>query len=195
MKILGFVSLCVCGLFLSACVDIKIASEIPKLEYFSLQNIESDSVCKFKTNKIGLLDVIASTPFDNSAIYIFDKQSLQINELSGKRWISPPKEMFKTILISKLQKHCFDVASAPFGTQKLDKILKTTLLSLQIINDNGNYKAEISVFYEIFDVKNYRSKSGTIIQTQTLDSLHSANIARAFAHVSNETFNILAKKI
>lgn len=207
MRVLIFIAfgtLLMCG-----CVDVKIASEMPKVEYYSLQNPRSspqssvsqkgrDSKARLKSpcqvvkaSRLGVLDMVASAPFDSSAIYTLHKESLQMRALSSMQWINSPKDMLKIALLNELQNHCFNVASTPFGTQKLDKILKTTLLSLQVVDEGGSYRAEVSIFYELLDNAHYRAKSGTITRFENLESLSGSEVARGFAKARDEVFTAL----
>lgn len=208
MKLLMFIAL---GVLMCGCVDVKIASEMPRVEYYSLQNPSSslqssvaqaktgqDSKARFKSPcqaaksmRLGVLDMAASTPFDSSAIYTLHKESLQMRALSSMQWINSPKEMLKIALLNELQNHCFNVASTPFGTQKLDKILKTTLLSLQVVDEGGSLRAEVSIFYELLDSAHYRAKSGTITRFENLESLSGSEVARGFAKARDEVFTAL----
>ena len=85
--------------------------------------------------------------------------------------------MLKNTLILKAQEQCFEVSIPPFGTQKLDKTLKISLLVLQIVQTNGTYKAQIQIFYEI------------------LESLTDSSLALGFVKASDEVFTQLLKKL
>ena len=103
--------------------------------------------------------------------------------------------MLKNTLILKAQEQCFEVSIPPFGTQKLDKTLKISLLVLQIVQTNGTYKAQIQIFYEIFSLKNHQSKSGTLESSISLESLTDSSLALGFVKASDEVFTQLLKKL
>ena len=215
--IIGFGAL---ALALSSCVDVKIAATLPQNQYFSLQKLDTQSksvACKAYRGKIGLLDIQANAPYDSSAMILFNAQSLQISELSGKKWINSPKEMLKTNLLQAFNQSCYQSTIAPFGTQKLDKIVKITLLSLQVVENTGGQNlegqntdsqpltAQISIFYEVFSAQNYaQSKSGIITKELALsdssgdsrgDTEGAKNLAQSFAHLSDELIKELLKRL
>ena len=193
--------LCLCIFMFGGCVDIKIASEMQKIEYFTLHTPDTqkqgEQACKVLNSKnIGLLDIYASTPFDSNSLILFDSKTLQVSEIKEKKWINSPKEMLKFKLLSKLQNKCFQVSIQPFGTQKFDKILKISLLSLQVLNEKGTYSAQISVFYEVMDMKTYiHNKSATLTSKVPLDSISDQNIALGFARASDEVLDKVLKAL
>lgn len=174
----------------SACVDVKIASVIPEVKYLSLHIPESSNTlnCK-KMQKIGLLDIYALPPFDSNSLILYDLSTLEVSEIKDKKWINSPKDMLKLSLIQKLQSQCYQVSIQPFGTQKLDKILKISLLSLQVLEDKGSYYAQMSVFYEIFEDGYRQSKSGTITHKVALQSLQDENFALSFVKLNNQVLD------
>ena len=190
-----WIILSACMLFLNACVDVKIVSSIDKITYFNLynpQSFENAKTCK-KISKLAMFDIYANAPYDNSNIYIFNMQTLQVDTLFAKKWISSPKDMLKMALLLKAQEQCFELSTPPFGTQKIHKALKLSLLSLQILNDKGSYKAQVSVFYEIMDRKTHQNKSGMIESLVPLDSINDEYIALGFAKASDEILKQLLK--
>lgn len=195
MKPIQWATLCVCAWILTACVDVKIASDIDKVSYFNLQNTtQTKATCK-TYKKLTLLDMHTIAPYDSTNIYLLDSKNLQISTLETKKWISSPKNMLKNTLILKAQEQCFEVSIPPFGTQKLDKTLKISLLALQIVQDNGTYKAQIRIFYEIFSLKNHQSKSGILESGIPLESLTDFSLALGFVKASDEVFTQLLKKL
>lgn len=190
--------LCLCVLIWGGCVDIKIASEMQKIEYFTLHIPDTQKqACKALNPKtIGLLDIYAPAPFDSHSLIVFDSATLRVSEIQGKKWINSPKEMLKFKLLSKLQNKCFQVSLQPFGTQKFDKILKVSLLSLQVLDEKGVYSAQMSVFYEVLNIRSYaQSKSGTLTSKVPLDSISEQNIALGFARVSDEVLDKVLKAL
>lgn len=169
----------------------KIATTIPEVKYLSLQIPESTEhslACK-KYQKIGLLDVYAMAPFDSNALILSNLATLEVSELKDKKWINSPKDMLKLSLIQKLQNQCYQVSIQPFGTQKLDKLLKVSLFALQILEDNGTYKAQMSVFYEVLENGYKQSKSGTITRKVDLKSLQEEGFALTFARLNHEVLD------
>ncbi|MCX2717685.1 hypothetical protein OQH61_08050 [Helicobacter sp. MIT 21-1697] len=190
--------LCLCGFIFGGCVDIKIASEMEKTEYFTLytSNTQKQECKVLKPKTIGLLDVYAPSPFDSNSLILFDNATLQVSEIKGKKWINSPKEMLKTKLLSKLQNKCFQISIEPFGTQKFDKILKVSLLSLQVLDEKGTYSAQMSVFYEVLNMRSYtQSKSGTLTSKVPLDSISKQNMALGFAKASDEVLDKMLKAL
>lgn len=186
-------------LTLSSCVDVKIASQIPKVTYFSLQKLQTqanDTKCKANKGKIGLLQVNANAPFNDTAIILHNAQTLQISELEHKKWVDSPNKMLESNLLQALEQNCFQVAISPFGTQKLNKILKLSLLSLQVVEDGGKYKAQISVFYEVLNASSAQStKSGIITQEVALQSLEDESFAKNFVKANELVIDKLLKQL
>ncbi|WP_295737283.1 hypothetical protein [uncultured Helicobacter sp.] len=186
-------------LTLSSCVDVKIASQIPKVTYFSLQKLQTqanDTKCKANKGKIGLLQVNANAPFNDTAIILHNAQTLQISELEHKKWVDSPNKMLESNLLQALEQNCFQVAISPFGTQKLNKILKLSLLGLQVIEDGGKYKAQMSVFYEVLNTSTTQSsKSGIITQEVALQSLEDESFAKNFVKINELVIDKLLKQL
>lgn len=191
-------------LTLSSCVDVKIASQIPKVTYFSLQKLQSqasDVRCqtnkgKISKGKIGLLQVNANAPFNDTAIILHNAQTLQISELEHKKWVNSPNKMLESNLLQALEQNCFQVAISPFGTQKLNKILKLSLLGLQVVEDGGKYKAQMSVFYEVLNASSAQSsKSGIITQEVALQSLEDESFAKNFVKANELVIDKLLKQL
>ena len=192
---LGFVAI----FALSGCVDVKIASQIPKVTYLSLQKLQTqanDAKCKANKDKIGLLQVNANAPFNDTAIILHNAQTLQISELEHKKWVDSPNKMLESNLLQALEQNCFQVAISPFGTQKLNKILKLSLLGLQVVEDSGKYKAQMSVFYEVLNTSTTQSsKSGIITQEVALQSLEDENFAKNFVKINELVIDKLLKQL
>ena len=186
-------------LTLSSCVDVKIASQIPKVTYFSLQKLQTqanDAKCKANKGKIGLLQVNANAPFNDTAIILHNAQTLQISELQHKKWVDSPNKMLESNLLQALEQNCFQVAISPFGTQKLNKILKLSLLGLQVVEDGGKYKAQMSVFYEVLNTSTTQSsKSGIITQEVALQSLEDESFAKNFVKINELVIDKLLKQL
>lgn len=186
-------------LTLSSCVDVKIASQIPKVTYFSLQKLQTqanDTKCKANKGKIGLLQVNANAPFNDTAIILHNAQTLQISELEHKKWVDSPNKMLESNLLQALEQNCFQVAISPFGTQKLNKILKLSLLGLQVVEESGKYKAQMSVFYEVLNTSTTQSsKSGIITQEVALQSLEDESFAKNFVKANELVIDKLLKQL
>lgn len=191
-------------LTLSSCVDVKIASQIPKVTYFSLQKLQSqasDVRCqtnkgKISKGKIGLLQVNANAPFNDTAIILHNAQTLQISELEHKKWVNSPNKMLESNLLQALEQNCFQVAISPLGTQKLNKILKLSLLGLQVVEESGKYKAQMSVFYEVLNTSTTQSsKSGIITQEVALQSLEDESFAKNFVKANELVIDKLLKQL
>ena len=186
-------------LTLSSCVDVKIASQIPKVTYFSLQKLQTQAngtKCKANKGKIGLLQVNANAPFNDTAIILHNAQTLQISEVEHKKWVDSPNKMLESNLLQALEQNCFQVAISPFGTQKLNKILKLSLLGLQVVEDGGKYKAQMSVFYEVLNTSTTQSsKSGIITQEVALQSLEDESFAKNFVKANELVIDKLLKQL
>lgn len=197
---LGIVAIFIFG----GCVDVKIASQIPNVTYLSLQKLQSqasDVRCqtnkgKISKGKIGLLQVNANAPFNDTAIILHNAQTLQISELEHKKWVNSPNKMLESNLLQALEQNCFQVAISPFGTQKLNKILKLSLLGLQVVEDGGKYKAQMSVFYEVLNASSAQSsKSGIITQEVALQSLEDESFAKNFVKANELVIDKLLKQL
>ena len=92
----------------------------------------NDAKCKANKDKIGLLQVNANAPFNDTAIILHTthKHCKYMNNI--KKWVNYPNKMLESNLLQALEQNCFQVAISPFGTQKLNKILKLSLLGLQV---------------------------------------------------------------
>ena len=172
------------ALFLSACMDIKLTSELPAISYITLQSPKPKPKSCQARQKIGVLDISARYN-DEMNITILDTQSLEVSKVEGKQWITPPKTMLQTMLLQKLENACFHTSIQPLGTQKLDKIIKISLLSLQVLREGSTQSAQIQILYEIQGLRNYKSvKSGILSAKTPLDSMQ--NLGKAFSISSDE---------
>lgn len=184
---------CVCAWILAGCVDVKIASSVDRVSYLSLQPFaQSQNSCK-QNKKVALLDIRSNAPYENTNIYMFDAKYSQMHTLSSKKWIAPPQDLLKTALLLKAQSQCLELSFPPLGTQSFDMMFKLSLLSFHIVEENGAYKAQVSVFYELISLKNHKSKSASIVSSIALESLNEAQIASSFTKASDEVLTRLLK--
>nr|QGT50301.1 hypothetical protein Helico6505_1330 [uncultured Helicobacter sp.] len=200
MKKIFFAVMIIAGISWTGCVNVKIASEIPSISYFDIQDYETSKNTKKCQNqktskKIGVLDVNVASVFNSTDVIVINNETLKIESLENKKWVSTPKEMFKTKILYALKNQCYEASLQPFGTQKLDKILKITLTSFAIIKKTEGYFAQVGLFYEIQNAYNYSlSKNDTIIVQKPVQ-FDGDFFALDFRDLSDEAVNLMIKSI
>ncbi|WP_334087628.1 hypothetical protein [Helicobacter typhlonius] len=177
-----WIFLCLCAWIMLGCVDVKIASNIDNISYLHLQPQIQSYSCKIP-KKLALLDIRAMPPYYSNNIYILNSKHIDV--LKAQKWIALPQDMLQRAFVFKAKEQCFEVSMPPLGTQRLQTLLKLSLLSLQIVEENNTYKAQISVFYELIST-NLKSKSGVIQSSKTIESLSDSHITQGFALASDE---------
>lgn len=174
------------ALIFNACVDVKIAQKIQETQYFSLKTSKQiEKNCNNdKKLTIALFDIQARAPYDSKNIILFNANSLQIQYMRRYLWVSEPALMINDKAFIALQNACYNVATAPFGAQKFDFMLKLKLHSMQI-EQNAENLAEVSIAYEILNMKDYTQKKSGIIHKSTEISAKN-DFALAFSRLVDE---------
>lgn len=200
MKKIFFMIVIVTGISWTGCVNVKIASEIPSISYFDIQNYEmSKNVKKCQSQKtaknIGVLDINVTPIFNSTDVIVINNETLKIESLGNKKWVSIPKEMFKTKILYALKNQCYEVSLQPFGTQKLDKLLKITLTSFAVIKKAEGYFAQVGLFYEVQNTYNYSLFKNETIVVQKPIRFDGDLFALDFRDLSDEAVNMMIKSI
>lgn len=200
MKKIFFMIMIAMGISWTGCVNVKIASEIPSISYFDIQNYEvSKNIKKCQNQKtaknIGVLDINVAPLFNSTDVIVINNETLKVESLENKKWVSTPKEMFKTKILYVLKNQCYEVSLQPFGTQKLDKILKITLTSFAIIKKAEGYFAQVGLFYEVQNTYNYSLSKNETIVVQKPIQFNGDSFALDFQALSDEVVNMMIKSI
>lgn len=183
------------ALIFNACVDVKIAQKIQETQYFSLKTSKQiEKNCNNdKKLTIALFDIQARAPYDSKNIILFNANSLQIQYMRRYLWVSEPALMINDKAFIALQNACYNVATAPFGAQKFDFMLKLKLHSMQI-EQNAENLAEVSIAYEILNMKDYTQKKSGIIHKSTEISAKN-DFALAFSRLVDEVLLEIISKL
>ncbi|PAF43357.1 hypothetical protein [Helicobacter sp. 11S03491-1] len=136
------------ALILGGCVNLKIKSELPKIDLYSL-NTHSLVSSKCQGYKdIALIGIESSTLYDTKDILIHSDDG-KIQSMEGKKWVDFPKNMLKDLLAQEASKQCILISLPPFGTSLPQKMLKLMILSFGIFTDKQP-QAQLGLGYEIF---------------------------------------------
>lgn len=170
----------------SGCLDIKISSETPKIEYFSINNYESKSIKKCNNIKnVGLLNIDSLEPFDSVDIMLFEAQSMQMQALQDKKWITTPQNMLTQFLLESSKNTCINLVQMPFGSVNITNALKIKINSLLIIKNKNNLNANLSLSYEVLDLSTHRIiKSANLNRSKEINNLE--DFAKSFLELYSE---------
>lgn len=121
---LGFVA--VMGAFFSACVDINLKSELPKVDYYTLDNIAIEA------KNCGAHDIVAlesiEIPQSLAGRNLTYKEGNRVHKVERINLNDSLKANIESILIKSLANHCIRVITPPFSGMKIERYLRIKML-------------------------------------------------------------------
>lgn len=152
-------------LIFSGCFDLK--TPLPEVSYYDLDfDLKSQAKCQ-SSFYIGIAEIRALAIYETTDI-VFKEMDGKIIKVPKMAWVDSPKNLFKKFLIKQFDANCIKTSLPPFGGVKNDYLLKMELLNFEVIQDKaGNEFAQVGVFYEISDLRDFKVlKSGVIIKKE-----------------------------
>lgn len=137
--ILGFWA--VMGAFFSACVDINLKSEMPNLDYYKLDNIDTNAESCGAYTMLGLqkLDIPRAMAGKNilylNGNVIRNVKGISLNENLG--------DELESMIIKNFANHCIKAITPPFSGIKVEQFLRVKLIDFMAIEDYNNADLEI----------------------------------------------------
>lgn len=132
-SIMAILSACVA---FSACVDINLKSELPKIEYYELDNINANATHCEAFNLIALeaIDIPQSFAGKN----IFYKNGNRIMKVDGINLNENLKNSIESMLIKSFSNHCLKIITPPFSGIKLEQYLRIKMLTFNAIKGDSS---------------------------------------------------------
>ncbi|MGX2982843.1 hypothetical protein [Helicobacter sp. 23-1045] len=126
MRKIAMIFVALCGAIMSACVDINLKSELPKVEYYELDNV------RVEVPKCGAWEIIAlegiEIPQSLAGKNILRKNGDLVRSVDGVRLNEGIKSSFESMLIKTFAKHCLKIITPPFSGIKVEKFLRIKVL-------------------------------------------------------------------
>lgn len=114
------------GAFFSACVDINLKSELPKVDYYALDNIALSRV------NCGTSDIVAieaiEIPARLAGKNIFYSDKNRISKVEGINLNDSLKGSLESMLIKSLANHCIKAITPPFSGIKIERFLRVKVI-------------------------------------------------------------------
>lgn len=188
----------------SGCVDINLKSELPKVDYYELDNLNADST------QCGAFSIIAlesiDIPQSLSSKNILYKDGNRIGKIEGINLSENLKSSVESMLIKSLSKHCIKVITPPFSGIKMEQFLRIKILAFNAIkgvsnnssgddsSDSKNDIAKVSLMF-ILHQNGTILQSGIITQDSAIDNFNAEYIFNALQDSTNKAINKLINKI
>lgn len=122
--ILGFWA--VMGAFFSACVDINLKSELPKVDYYTLDNIAIEA------KNCGAHDIVAlesiEIPQHLAGRNLTYKKGNRVHKIERINLNDSLKANIESMLIKSLANHCIRAITPPFSGMKIERYLRIKML-------------------------------------------------------------------
>lgn len=181
------------AVFFNACININLKSELPNINYYKLDTLESESKICGAYDLIGLVDIEVPSKYQNAKITY--SQNGKVSELEGVNFTNDIGSELETILIKEFYKHCLKIINPPFSGIKMESYLKIRLLDFEIQKDT--MEAVISFSYQITS-KGQIHQAGIVAKREKLDSFDEETIIKTMQDISissmKELANILIPK-
>ena len=198
MKRLIFISAgFVAGLF-SACVDINLKSELPKVDYYELDNIEADAP-KCEAYTLIALESI-EIPQSFAGRNILYKEGNRIRNAEGVRLNDNLKSSLESMLIKNFANHCIKAITPPFSGIKLEQFLRIKLLNFNANRavssgeSNADSNAVVSFAYQIYQNGSIL-QSGIITKHSKIERFNGEAIFNALQDSTKKAIKELTDKI
>lgn len=124
LRILGFVA--IVGAIFSACVDINLKSELPKVDYYTLDNIALEAKNCGAHDIVGLESI--EIPQSLAGRNLTYKDGNRVHKIKRINLNDSLKANIETMLIKNLANHCIRVITPPFSGIKIERYLRVKML-------------------------------------------------------------------
>ncbi len=153
------------AILFSACVDINLKSELPKIDYYKLDVINVEPRTCEAYELIALAGIEIPEEYKNNKIlYIEHNKANYFNQAS---FISSIKQSLESAIIKESHKHCLKIILPPFSGLNIESFLSLRLLDFYVIKDEN--KAILNMLYQLSSKGNIK-QSGIISTSKDLSS-------------------------
>lgn len=180
------------AIFFSACIDINLKSELPKNNYYKLDNIEAKNNNCEAYNLVALVGIDLPKEYQNSRILY--KENNKIKYFENTIFIRNTSQSLESMLIKNFDKQCIKIILPPFSGINLESFLSIKILDFDIIKDETQSNAVINLFYQITQ-QGQVWQSGIISQSENLQNFNEKESIKALQEISLKAINELANKI
>lgn len=198
MKRLIFISAGFVAWLFSACVDINLKSELPKVDYYELDNIEADAPNCEAYTIIALENI--EIPQSFAGRNIFYKEGNRIRSVEGVRLNDNLKSNLESMIIKNFANHCIKAITPPFSGIKLEQFLRIKLLNFNANRadssgkSNADSNAVVSFAYQIYQNGSIL-QSGIITKHSKIESFNGEAIFNALQDSTKKAIKELTDKI
>lgn len=216
LGILGFVA--VVGAFFSACVDINLKSELPKVDYYALDNINIEAKNCGAHDIVGLESI--EIPQSLAGRNLTYKDGNRVHKVERINLNDSLKPNIETMLIKSLANHCIRAITPPFSGIKIERFLRVKILdfgaekgvksgeSAQNLGRDSAKKfdsthdtqnlaqnvAKIS-FAFVLHQNGVILQSGIITKTSSIENFNDEGIFSALQNATNKAIKTLTNKM
>lgn len=199
LGILGF--LVAMGAIFSACVDINLKSELPKVDYYTLDNISANAPHCGAYQLVALESI--ELPQSIAGKNILYKDGAQVRSVEGVRLNDSLKSNLESMLIKTFAKSCIKTITPPFSGIKVENFLRIKVLDFNAIKsaesslDSANGAegdAVISLSYQIYQ-NGVILQSDIIAESSKIDSFKGEVIFKALQDSANKAIKTLTNKM
>ena len=209
LGILGFVA--VMGAFFSACVDINLKSELPKVDYYTLDNIAIEA------KNCGAHDIVAlesiEIPQSLAGRNLTYKEGNRVHKIERINLNDSLKANIESMLIKSLANHCIRAITPPFSGMKIERYVRVKMLDFgaekgvestrDLVESNGDSSnftkkaqnlARIS-FAFVLHQNGVILQSGIITKTSSIEKFNDEGIFSALQNATNKAIKTLTNKM
>lgn len=198
----------------SGCVDINLKSELPKVDYYELDNLNANSTQCGAFSMVALESI--DIPQSLSSKNILYKDGNRIGKIEGINLSENLKSSIESMLIKSFSKHCIKVITPPFSGIKMEQFLRIKILAFNAVksvsnnssgdnsnkNDfsvgnSGDSKSDIAKVSLMFILHQNGTilQSGIITQDSAIDNFNAEHIFNALQDSTNKAINELINNI
>lgn len=205
LGILGFVAV---GAFFSACVDINLKSELPKVDYYTLDNIAIEA------KNCGAHDIVAlesiEIPQSLAGRNLTYKEGNRVHKIERINLNDSLKANIESMLIKSLANHCIRVITPPFSGMKIEQYLRIKILDFGAekgVESNGDSTSDSSdsttnaqnlarvSFAFVLHQNGVILQSGIITKTSLIENFSDEGIFNALQNTTNKAIKTLTNKM
>ncbi len=176
--------------FFSACVSVNLKSELPKINYYKLDNTKAESKVCGAYDLIGLVGIEIPSEYRNNKILYSNNN--KVSELEGVHFINDISSELESMLIKEFHKNCLKIINPPFSGIKMESYLKIKILDFEVIKDKMEFT--ISFSYQMTS-KGQIWQSGIITQTSEIKAFEEEVIIKTIQDTSISSIKELANKL
>lgn len=183
------------SVFFSACVDINLKSELPKVDYYELDDIVANAQNCESYTIIALENI--EIPQSFAGRNIFYKEGNRIRNLDGVRLNDNLKQSLESMLIKNFANHCIKAITPPFSGIKLEQFLRIKLLNFnanRAADSSVESSAVVSFAYQIYQNGSIL-QSGIITKQSKIDDFSGEMIFNALQDSSKKAIEEITNKI